>query len=253
MPDMSHPVFADPATQASYEKNGYVIADLFDRTGVEQLRGIAGRYDVNRPQTFYCTNWTTDKIARRNECAEIENFLQGRIRKLMPGYNVLYGCFIIKRFGKVGKIHPHIDWQFVQEPEFAAFNVWAPLSSTIKLNGAIWVVPGSHRFTDAKRGPNINISLPESLTEQRVDLPMRAGQALIYDTRLVHGSYPNLLPWKRIALASIVVPGAATVWHHYRHVATDTVTSYEVGAEFYRETCQFNRTEPEWELSESLK
>lgn len=247
------PVFSDAAVNNFYYENGYAIIKLFNKQELAALLEIYEKYDNNSSQVFYCSNWISDKQIRNKESNEIQNLLSSKVAAFMAEYKILYACFITKRFGTQGKIHPHIDWQFVEEPEHVAFNIWMPLKATRKVKGSIWVIPGSHTEFNDKRGPNIDIQISADWLAKSKDIHLQEGEALIYDTRLIHGSYPNLMPWKRIAMAGIVVPKSAKLLHHFKDVKENKITTYEVDESFYREDCNFSKTNPVWELSESLK
>jgi ectoine hydroxylase-related dioxygenase (phytanoyl-CoA dioxygenase family) len=70
-------------------------------------------------------------------------------------------------------------------------------------NGFIRVLPFSHVYVDDIRGLHIPRSfedLDEALTAQSIGLPMRAGQVLVYDYRLLHSSPPNQSHADRVAV-----------------------------------------------------
>jgi hypothetical protein len=233
-------------------KNGYFTYQLLGEDELNILNQLYSEYDPDIPESFYCSNWIADKRSRYLTHEKIQAVMSGKLSSIMPGYRMLYSCFITKRRSWGGKIYPHIDWQFVEEPDAAAFNVWMPLKRTGRLNGGMWVVPGSHQYTNAKRGPNIELPIPEKWLQNKKQIKLNAGEALVYDTRLIHGSFPNLVPGKRIALASILVPSNVPVIHHFKDPVDDKIHTFSVDDSFYLERCDFKKVGKHWMISPGL-
>lgn len=249
---MSGQFFAEEAMNAAYLKDGYVTVPLCDAGMLKHLQQLYYRFDPDIKAPFYCSNWKSHSDERMAENIGIRSVLTPVLSRIMPGYEMLYGAFITKRFHFNEKIHPHIDWQFVEEPKQVAFNVWMPFVNTGKMNGGLWIVPGSHCWTNEKRGPNIEISIPAEMLKDKKDIPLRAGEAIIYDTRLIHGSYPNRWPSRRIALANIMVPSGKNIVHHYKDPKSDEIVSFKVDADFYVAHCNFQRSSEKWNISDLL-
>lgn len=219
---------------------------------IKRLKEIYNTNDLNLPANFYCSNWLDNAEKRRFENAEIKSVITSKIKSIFLNYKLVYSCFLTKRFDFKSKIHPHVDWQFVNEPDNIAFNIWTPLKDTNRLNGSMWVIPKSHSNYNMKRGPNTECIIPQEILKDKKDIYLKAGEALIYDTRLIHGSYPNKLPFKRIALASIVVPEVSSIFHHYKNPVSGEIYTYEVDDTFYIENCNFKRSETGWDKSGGL-
>lgn len=58
---------------------------------------------------------------------------------------------------------------------------------------SLWVLPGSHRWSDAHAGAEARRRMVSGGFDHRgaVQVPMRAGDVLLHDIRLVHGSPPS--------------------------------------------------------------
>jgi len=64
--------------------------------------------------------------------------------------------------------------------------------------------------------------------------PMKAGQALIYDRRLFHGSYPNSTNIERLAIVCLLAPKNKPLHFCYQEVSSsDKIEIFEIDATFY--------------------
>lgn len=88
--------------------------------------------------------------------------------------------------------------------------IWLAIDDVDIENGAMQVIPGSHRqgvldhSTSDRTGNllSVNQAIDESLfaTDAAMDIILRAGQASLHDGMTVHGSLPNRSPHRRCGL-----------------------------------------------------
>lgn len=98
-------------------------------------------------------------------------------------------------------------------------SVWLALDDSLKENGALQVIPGSHNsgmlpHRQAVRPGNmlsVNQEIPEELVqmEKVVFCPLSAGQMSVHDGLLVHASDPNTSPRRRCGFVIRYVPTCA--------------------------------------------
>lgn len=98
-------------------------------------------------------------------------------------------------------------------------SVWLAFDDSLKENGALQVIPGSHcsgmfPHRQALRGGNmlsVNQEIPEELVqvEQAVLCPLLAGQMSVHDGLLVHASDPNMSIMRRCGFVIRYVPTCA--------------------------------------------
>lgn len=111
-------------------------------------------------------------------------------------------------------IAPHLDWSMVEdEASHPTYNVFVATSDVSAESGALCVVPGSHHLVDFPRRAVENhldwaTATFESLAERSVLVPLRPGQALVYDIRLLHHSTPNVSGSPRIVASFGIAPEA---------------------------------------------
>ena len=103
----------------------------------------------------------------------------------------------MKAPGEDSYTYPHQDWTFVDSPDYFSMTVWVALVDTHEQNGALGFIRGSHRFFDKPIGspsPEFQ-TCPQGhealLYEYLEFVPLKAGEAVVFDNRTIHGATPN--------------------------------------------------------------
>ena len=140
----------------------------------------------------------------------------------------------------------HQDWWGWDDPISATDHIcqiflFYYLSDTTRENGCLRVIPGSHR----RRHPLHDVLQAHSAELARVAdpaaaafrdwpderaVPVSAGDLVIGDARLLHGTYPNasghertlITLWYHPEFAALPAPIQQTVWNIHRRIDTDT-------------------------------
>ena len=129
---------------------------------------------------------------------------------------------VLSKPGHGPPLYWHQDYMYWNSPEAAT--PWPTriflsyyLSDTNRKNGCLRVIPGSHRkrldlhdtLPDAHEAEIQAIDDPaHAVFEDRpdaIDVPMKAGDLIIADARLMHGAWPNQTDQRRTLLLA---------WHH---------------------------------------
>jgi ectoine hydroxylase-related dioxygenase (phytanoyl-CoA dioxygenase family) len=129
------------------------------------------------------------------------------LQSIQEGKNVIALCsqFLFKEFGSKYQHeawNPHQDNSYLNIKKGSAINVQLMLSDSSKVNGSIYIYPGSHdedilpfetmqSYGDkAKNQPGNKCIIP--IKYSKVDLEFDKGDLLFIHGNLIHGSYPNL-------------------------------------------------------------
>jgi cyclopropane fatty-acyl-phospholipid synthase-like methyltransferase len=230
--------FKDSGLNAEIEENGFAIVPF---AGAEELREIADFYHslpkVDAKGT-YVTMFHPAYDYRKKVDLKIKELFEEKATALLPGYEALFANFMVKESGQEGYFPVHQDWTYVDETRFASYALWIPTQDVNIDNGALHVVRGSHRLLTALRGPNVHepfAHLSDVIREKYSEpIHLKAGEALVWDHRLIHFSLPNTMPVARLAFTLIMVPRNAERYHCWGADEYGTkVAKYAVDTEFY--------------------
>jgi ectoine hydroxylase-related dioxygenase (phytanoyl-CoA dioxygenase family) len=229
-------VFTDPVLQARYERDGYVVVPFLSP---DEVAGLRARYDA-LPRVddagFFASLYTANRTYKEMAHTALAGLGERLCGAFLRDYEVLIGNFVTKKNGDTSLMPPHQDWSFVDESQHASMNLWLPLVDVDDRNGAIYLLPGGHRLPFTVRGtlvPNAFAEISGLDFEHLTYLPMRAGDVLIYDHRLVHASPPNRTGEVRVAAAMAALPRAAQPVHYFANPATAELELYRAGRQFF--------------------
>jgi hypothetical protein len=204
------------------------------------MQGLWDQETAGLTQSMVATTMSTNKAFREHLHAEICRIFTPKLNAILKDYKPLSGAYIMKRPSPDSALVTHFDWMFVDERRYASLHVWVPLVDVDATNGAFQILPRSHSMVNAWRGQN---TLDSIFFNNRTikagaaqTLNMKAGEALIYDNRLIHGTPPNTSQYDRLAAGLVMIPSEATPIHVYtpaEKMHDEDVEVYEVDEQFY--------------------
>jgi len=130
-----------------------------------------------------------------------------------------------------GEVPLHQDWSFVDDRAWRSVNVWCPLDDVDDANGCLRVVPGSHAAARQPRAAGSGFFFAEIepvLRQHLRSVPMRAGQAVVFDHCLFHCSPPNGSDELRVAATAALLPQGAPMRYYHGTDSDGGVDVYEV-------------------------
>lgn len=221
---------------ADFREKGYVKVPLLDADAVQQLRALYAEHLHGKMDGFHTTLLHESATARRTISDAIIHLVEASLRRFLVDYRALVGNFVVKEPGENSVLPVHQDWSVVSEPEFTALNVWCGLQDITVTNGAIRMYPGSQRLARIPRSPSIPNPYQEAFGQIDAELvtePVRAGEALIFEGSLVHGSFPNRSGARRLATALIMIPESAQPWHYYYNSKGGKIEKFAIDRDFF--------------------
>ena len=103
-------------------------------------------------------------------------------------------------------------------------SAWIAITDSTPEMGCVQVIPGSHRKVlphvplgrdDELPSNFVNAADPTAYSaSEAVAVPMRAGQAMLFNERTLHHSRPNTTSRRRIGLAVRVIPPLVRVFRY---------------------------------------
>lgn len=200
-PDNMKRVFKDPETQKSFEELGYAVVPFYNEDEINELNKLYQNLHPKEETGFYPSTFSQDKNYRKCADEEIRRVGDRTISSILQDYQVVCGSFIVKYPGLESKMGVHQDMTLVDETEYTGINIWCPLIDLNTENGAIYVLPKSHRLYPTYRGatiPNIYQDVMEDITEFMTPLYLKAGEAVVFDQSIIHCSPPNVSEERRV-------------------------------------------------------
>jgi hypothetical protein len=206
------------------DASGFATVELLDRGEVATLREHLATLSVDRDDPY----WASSVHAPRADSCAVDRLLKDtmtdRIGARLADQRPFMAAFISKGCGG-GDVGLHPDWTYVDEREHRARVFWCALQDIDEANGAMVVVPGSHRTMRGLRGSG---AFPSAVSEvedalwasEVVTVPLHAGEAVVWDSALLHGSWPNTTAEPRAAAAIGMVPATAPLVHFHLEAAT---------------------------------
>jgi hypothetical protein len=221
------------------EEKGYIIVDLLNQDEVQKLINLyLINFSSNRSSGYFSSNAPSIALSDRllvNQ--EIRKIFEPKLISLFPDYMVLTCLFLSKKPDQSNSEKLlHQDPSIVNETFRKSFQVWCPLIDVDQSNGCLQVIPKSHLLNSKPRHQFAFSVFPYSqnilsLMKHRYlsSEPMKAGQALIYDRRLFHGSYPNSTNIERLAIVCLLAPKNKPLHFCYQEVSSsDKIEIFEI-------------------------
>jgi hypothetical protein len=226
----------DSEAEARLSERGVTAIPLLDPDDVEALRALYQRLHP-RAGLGFDTDFAYLAPDHKREVARgIREVVAPRLADVLHPFRVFNLTFVVKWPGGGSELPVHCDWAYVDERRHRCATVWVPLGDTSphSRNGPLGVLPRSHRLPQVPRGAN---SVPwyagyrEQLGSHLEFQSVGAGDALLFDCRILHGSAATESDLPRIAVAAMVT--GAEVPLRYHHQADDTWEVFEIDDDFF--------------------
>jgi hypothetical protein len=239
-------VFQDPTHEAAFATDGFVVVDVLDDAQVREVREIFDRLCPDPSAQFLASMAWPDRAYPTAVDREVRPIVAPGVLAHLVGYRDVFGSYVSKGRGDENTVDLHQDWNFVDEDRFRSVLAWVPLIDTDETNGTLAVVPGTHRAVETLRGspdiPTPYVDEHDLIRERFLQpVPLRAGQAILYDGALLHGSSPNRTSDVRPAFGLVSVPEEAELLHWF--IEDGQIDLYEVDARFFTEVPFMTRPE----------
>ncbi len=221
-------VFSNNELESGITEKGYVVVSKFLPTDkCSLLYDFFEQHPLADDRAFTISNWNDDATLRSATFKQISDTLLPYSDTLLLHYKPVMGVFTIKKPGAQSDMLLHQDWSLVDETQYRSVSVWVALCDMDSTNGNLQVAEGSHVYASTPRG--INAPVPFEHIRQHMhehcltDLPLKKGDAIIFDHRLIHASPPNYSNNIRVAAVLALIPHEASLIHYYKplHIETE--------------------------------
>lgn len=225
-------IFKNSEHAAHYDKHGFITYPLLSKDEVAELLAVYEQMNSGlEGSAFYTSHTSSDVEYKLKVDKAIRGVIGPKLADIFVDYRSVFGFYLVKVEGS-NTLDVHLDWQFVDERKHVGFNIWCPLVDVRKENGAVFVLPGSHKHIHVLRGyntPNPVHFVEHPLNEKGFrTVELDAGTAMIFDLRLLHGAWPNTKPQPRIAVGMVAIPEEAELVHFFADKEERSETRVEV-------------------------
>ncbi|MCB9234547.1 MAG: phytanoyl-CoA dioxygenase family protein [Bacteroidia bacterium] len=241
--------FLDPQLQARFESEGFVKVPFLDQEAIQQLLDFYHQMDPGAAKNaFHATMHIDDPAYRKAVDLGIKRIIGPATQAVLDRYQPLFSNFLVKEGGQQNEVPLHQDWNYCDENQFVSVNIWIPLVDTGPENGGLYVLPGSQRLKTPIRYTPYEVPaheyLRETLHAMGHPIETRAGEAVIYNSSLLHFSKANFSPDLRVAVAYVNLPEEAEPLHYF-HDQTDPhhLHIYQVDVRFFWENPLYHKPE----------
>jgi hypothetical protein len=140
------------------------------------------------------------------------------IERAFTDHTPVLATFIVKHPGPDSAFYLHRDIAVNDHRSTRCFTLWIPLVAVDaeRENGGLGVIPGSHRLATGEHGFDASVLIApfESILLDHLEpMTIAAGDALVYDSRLLHASPPNLGPVARPAIGCLLARRSEPLVH----------------------------------------
>ncbi|HXH19736.1 MAG TPA: phytanoyl-CoA dioxygenase family protein [Chitinophagales bacterium] len=219
-------------------EKGYTVMEFADTLTVKRLLEYYQEHPNNFPHNFHASHFSTDTAYKRKVHQFILNEMASAIENTFNNCQAVFANYMVKEAGGDNPMPLHADWTYVEESVSSSYAIWLPLVDTSVENGCIGVIPFSQHLSHPIRGPRIlqwEYSAGDILIgKMGTLLPMRAGQAFIYNHRTLHYSPPNNSGQARPAINVSLVPVGEKIIHYTIPEGETQILKFEVpGDDFF--------------------
>ena len=209
----------DKKLAAKLENDGFVLVPFLNSEKVEELKTIYSEIDFQTEELFWSSSFLESNEQKKQLTLSVESVISENMNEIVEDFKPLGASFLTKFSGEYSEMPIHQDWTVVDEKQFGSYTIWIALTDTTAENGALEVIPGSHRMSTSLRSPSLPVSFESLRSELRSYLqllPMKAGEALIFNHALLHSSPANTSKTPRVAATFGFVPKDASLCMYYR-------------------------------------
>lgn len=234
---MSQRIFQSEEHQATFDQQGFLILPFLEKEDIVYLNELFDNLHPNVHQGgFFSGSYSQDLKYKKEASDKIVAVFQKAYEKYFINYAPFGAAFLYKVPGGGADLPIHQDWTIVDEEQAVALNCWVPLQDINETNGALHIVPGTH-YDKIKtlRSPTIPFFFSghdELVLQAAVPMYVKAGEAVILNQSVIHGSASNRSDKIRKAITAGVKTKGAQMYFHYKVPEKDELEVFAMDDDF---------------------
>lgn len=221
------PFIKDKSIAIHFEEEGYAKFYLEDTSLISELNKLVEKFPIQENEFYY---------SLLNLNAQQGETLQKSLHDaLSPLYNQFFSDFISRNESFLVKpaffkneMFLHQDWTFTDIKKHCTATLWVPLQDVDRANGCMTIVPKSHRFFNQFISSSLETArIPQEKINKVLEVPMKVGEALIFNPLVFHGSYPNNTNAHRKIITAQIFPASAP-YNYYAKLSNNQTKVYKL-------------------------
>ena len=137
-------IFIAQEDQQVFERDGYLTKTFYSVETLEKLRERFAQ-DHKKITGFYSSTFSHDFKYRKETDLFIQEISKPYLKQVFQGHKVIHSSYIAKNNDGKSQMNVHQDMTLLDESRFTGINIWVPLIDLNEENGALYVLPKSHR------------------------------------------------------------------------------------------------------------
>lgn len=209
-----HHVIKSDALADQIHESGYAVIPFLDEA---QLKHITAFYEqehalhIEDGGMFYSL-YSKDLAYRKRVHETLGAIFKPLLEEHFRDYKNIVNTFITKAPGPASEFYVHQDTTALDEYHYSPLSIWIPLQDITPDNGALGVIEKTHWFFSPYRG--ISFAQPfqginDTVRAYLKPVYLKAGEALVFDPRIVHHSMPNRSNANRLVALCGIFPEEA--------------------------------------------
>mgnify|MGYP000925923232 CR=1 FL=1 len=215
--DFNYDFIFDPEVQYNLKQEGYAVIKNIVTDASIQI--ILDAYDIlSKSEIFYeVDGFITSANYGDAVHKEVHNLLSQVNKQVLEiiidkgkTYHDLINILTIKFNNDTKGLFPHQDMSLIDEVNGPSFFAWIPTEAITNENGALLVLPGSHKWFRWQKTHN-QLTTPlkylhDEILKRMIPVYMNKGDVLIFDNSLLHASLPNSSTKVRVCMNTSFAP-----------------------------------------------
>lgn len=239
-----HSVIRDQELAKTIHEKGYAVISLLNETQLNEIRNFYGKEHTLRIDDggMFYSLYSRDLNYRKRVHETLHKILKPVLDAHFVDYKNIVNTFITKSPGPKSEFYVHQDTTALDEFKHSPLSVWMPLQDIGPENGALGVIEKSHWFFSPYRG--ISFASPfqkinNTLREYLKPIYLKAGEVIVFDSRIVHHSMPNLSKEDRLVALSGIFPKDAEFTMCYKDPSSNKIELLKQEDDFILENESF--------------
>jgi len=236
--------FINSVLQEQLDEIGYVKLPVLSLDEVNDIKHYINQNtplpEMTKHYGFTAAVWMADGEIKNNLDAKIRSLVEPKLNELIEGFKALTYSAIGKGIGENSELGLHQDWSVVDEEKGYSLSMWIPLSDSNYNNGAIHFLKGSHKTFPSIRCGSVSHEYgdAEKVIKLMECVEVTAGNALLFNSRILHYTPNNYSNDLRFAVISCLVSSDAEIVQYYK-ISDSKLEVYKMEDGFYNKFDNF--------------